>query len=334
VAQKEDAGMVTIRRRGLLSGIAATALAGGSAQAQPAGFPTGPVTVVFPFAAGGKGDLVARIVVERAQREFGRPMVVENRSGASGVIGAQMVARARPDGYTLLFMSTTHTVLPNLQQTPYDLLQDFGPVFGLFETPMVFVVNAASDLRSFDDVAAAGKATREGLNYSSGGAGSNGHLISINLLRRLGAAGTHIPFRGSNFAAEALRAGQVDIICVTVGDVVEQVKTGSLRALAVAHRHRSTELPDVPTMAELGFEGFVAPSINAFVAPSATPAPVLDRLHAGLATMTQDPTVQDRLKRIGVETNAMTRAQLGTFLREEFERWRRVVQENAIRIAE
>lgn len=326
--------MLTIRRRRLLSGIGAAALAGGSARAQPAAFPTGPITVIFPFGAGGKGDLVARIVAERAGREFGKPVVVENRSGASGAIGAQMAARARPDGHTVLLMSTTHTVLPSLQPTPYDLLRDFAPVQGLFETPMVFVVGASSNLRSFADVAAAGRAMRDGLNYSSGGAGSNGHLISINLLRRLGTTGTHIPFRGSNAAAEATRAGQVDIICVTVGDVAEHVRTGSLRALAVAHRQRAPELPDVPTMDELGFAGFVAPSINAFVAPAATPAAVLDRLHEGFAAAVQDQAVQERLKRIGVETNPMTRAELGIFLREEFERWRRVVQENAIRLAE
>lgn len=323
-----------IDRRGLLAGMGAMTISGGSVVAQSGTFPNAPITVVFPFAAGGKGDLVARIVAERAAREFGRPMVVENRSGASGMIGAQMVARAKPDGYTLLFMSTTHTVLPSLQQAPYDLLQDFAPVFGLFETPMVFVVSGTSNLRTFDDVAAAARSMRGGLNYSSGGAGSNGHLISINLLRRLGVTGTHIPFRGSNFAAEAVRAGEVELICVTVGDVLEMTRNGSLRALAVAHKHRATDMPDVPTMSELGFAGFEAPSINAFVAPAGTPVAVLDRLYGGFATAVQDPAVKDRLARIGVETNPMSRAELGDFLRNEFERWRRVIQENGIRLGD
>lgn len=320
-----------LARRQLLAGATATALAG-AAMAQSAPFPNMPIRVVVPFAPGGTGDVVARILGDRAGAELGQPMIIENRSGANGVVGAQFVARARPDGHTLLRMATAHVILPSLQQLPYDWERDLVPVFGVTATPLVFAVRGNSGIRSFEDLAALARARQGGVDYASGGAGSVSHLAAITLVKALNIRATHIPYRGFAGAVEALRGDQVHLICVTVADVIEMTRSGDFRLLGVAAARRQAELPDAPTMAELGFADFVASSWNAYLAPAGTPASVVARLFEAFSKASGDPAVQQQFARLSVQTISMSQPDLLRFLREEAARWRRVVEENAIRL--
>lgn len=317
-------------RRTLL--LAAAASLAGAASAQPARFPNLPIKLVVPYAAGGVGDLVARVLSERASRELGQPVLVENRTGAGGAIGAEAVARAKPDGYTLLLMATAHVILPALQKTSYDWERDLAPVFGVTSSPLLFAVSASSSIRSLNDLAAAGNAAAGGINYASGGAGSISHLAEVRLMQVLKSKGTHVAYRGFSSAVEALLGGQVDLVCAAYADLGQLVQAGKVRVLAVTADKRYFALPDVPTMLEQGFQDFTAASWNAVMAPEGIPADIAERLHQAFAKAAQDPGVRERLSKLGVGWMPKTRAELGQFQREESARWKRVVQENGIKL--
>lgn len=308
----------------------ALALAGGAMAADA--FPNAPVKVIVPYGAGGTGDVVARIVGEKAGAELGQAVVIDNRSGGNGIIGAQAAAKSKADGYTLMLMATGHVILPSLQQVPYDWTKDFAPVFGITTTPLVFAVRSRSDIRTVADLVATAKATPSGLNYASGGAGSVSHLAAARLVRELKINGTHVPFRGFSPAVQALLGDQVHFICATVADVVELTKSGDFRLLGVTAEKRHPLLPDVPTMKEQGFADFYAASWNAYLAPAGTPPQAIDRLNAALAKATADAGVQERLGKLGVSVMAKNRVELERFLKDEAARWRKVIQDNAIKV--
>jgi len=317
------------RRQALALG---TALAfSGGARAADA-FPTGPVKLIVPYGAGGTGDVVARIVGEKAGAELGQPLVVDNRSGANGIIGAQAAKQAKPDGYTLMLMATGHVILPSLQQVPYDWTRDFTPVFGITATPLVFAVRGKSDLHTIADLVKVAKATPKGLNYASGGAGSVSHLAAARLVRELKINGTHVAFRGFSPAVQALLGDQVHFICATVADVIELTRSGDFRLLGVTAEKRQPLLPNVPTMKEQGFGDFYAASWNAFLAPAGTPPDAVDRLNKALAKATADPGVQEKLGKLGVSVMARSRGELEVFLKDEAARWRKVIEDNAIKV--
>lgn len=305
-------------------------LAGGALAADP--FPIAPVKVIVPYGAGGIGDVMARIVGERAGVELGQPIVIDNRSGGNGIIGAQAASKSKADGYTLLLMATGHTILPSLQQVPYDWTKDFTPVFGITATPLVFAVRAKSNIRTVADLVALAKATPNGLNYASGGAGSVSHLAAARLVRELKISGTHVPFRGFSPAVQALMGDQVHFICATVADVIELTKSGDFRLLGVTADKRQPLLPDVPTMKEQGFADFEAASWNAYLAPAGTPPEAVDRLNAAFAKATADAGVQERLGKLGVSVVAKNRGELEKFLKDEAARWRKVIQDNGIKV--
>ena len=308
----------------------ALALAGGAMAADA--FPSAPVRVIVPYGAGGIGDVMARIVGERAGAELGQAVVIDNRSGGNGIIGAQAAAKSKADGYTLLLMATGHVILPSLQQVPYDWTKDFTPVFGITATPLVFAVRSKSNIRTVADLAATAKATPAGLNYASGGAGSVSHLAAARLVRELKINGTHVPFRGFSPAVQALLGDQVHFICATVADVVELTKSGDFRLLGVTADRRHPLLPDVPTMNEQGFADFEAASWNAYLAPAGTPPETVAHLNAAFAKATADAGVQERLGKLGVSVMAKNRGELDKFLKDEAARWRKVVQDNAIKV--
>lgn len=308
----------------------ALALAGGTMAADA--FPTAPVKVIVPYGAGGIGDVMARIVGEKAGVELGQAVVIDNRSGGNGIIGAQAAAKSKADGYTLLLMATGHVILPSLQQVPYDWTKDFTPVFGITATPLVFAVRSKSNIRTVADLVATAKATPSGLNYASGGAGSVSHLAAARLVRELKINGTHVPFRGFSPAVQALLGDQVHFICATVADVVELTKSGDFRLLGVTADKRHPLLPDVPTMKEQGFADFEAASWNAYLAPAGTPPATVAHLNAAFAKATADAGVQERLGKLGVSVMAKNREELEKFLKDEAARWRKVIQDNAIKV--
>jgi tripartite-type tricarboxylate transporter receptor subunit TctC len=312
----------------LALGAAATFVGGAAAQS----YPTKPLTLIVPYAAGGTGDVVARVFSEKVRTILGQPLVVENRAGAGGAIGAQAAARSKPDGYTLMLMATAHVILPSLQQVPYDWERDFTPVFGVTATPLVFAVRAKSNIRSMADLAATAKSMSGGINYSSGGSGSISHLTAVRLAQGLKMTAVHVPYRGFSGAVQALLGDQVQFICATVADVIELTKSGDFRLLAVTSEKRVASLPDVPTMAELGFADFDAASWNAYLVPAKTPSDIVDRLYNAFAKTASDPGVQEQLAKLGVAVSAKNRPDLVKFIHDESVRWRRVVEENKIKI--
>jgi tripartite-type tricarboxylate transporter receptor subunit TctC len=322
--------MIAFKKIAVTLGAAAALVVGAAAQSTR--YPTMPIKVIVPFAAGGIGDVAARIIGEKVSADLGQSVIIDNRSGANGAIGAQAAARSKPDGYTLLLMATGHVILPSLQQVPYDWERDFTPVFGVNATPLVFAVRAKSNIRSIADLVATAKSMPSGLNYASGGAGSISHLAAARFVRDLKIDATHVPFRGFSGAVQALLGEQVHFICATVADVIELTKTGDFRLLAVTSEQRHPLLRDVPTMAELGFADFYAASWNAYLVPANTPSDVVDRLHNAYAKAVSDPGVLERLGKLGVTIRAQNRAELGKFLHDESVRWRRVIEENSIKV--
>ena len=303
----------------------------GGAQAADA-FPNAPVKVIVPYGAGGTGDMVARIVGEKAGAELGQAIVIDNRSGGNGIIGAQVASKAKPDGYTLMFMATGHVILPHVQRVPYDWQKEFEPVFGITATPLVIAVSSKSGIKSFADLATVAKKAPNGLNYASGGAGSVSHLAAARLVQELKINGTHVPFRGFSPAVQALLGQQVNFICATVADVIALTKAGNVRLLGVTSETRQPLLPDVPTMKEQGFGDFYASSWNAYVTPTGTPPEAIDRLNAAFAKATSDKGVQDRLGSLGVSVMAKNRGELQKFMKDEEARWRKVIEDNAIKL--
>jgi tripartite-type tricarboxylate transporter receptor subunit TctC len=300
---------------------------------QSADFPTSPIKVVVPYAAGGNGDIVARTLGEKAGADLGQPIVIDNRSGGNGVVGAQFAARAKPDGYTLMQMASQHTIIPSLEKSlPYNLERDFAPVFGISQVPLAFAVHNTSSIHSIRDMVGLAKSTPGGLNYASGGAGSISHLAAARLLGELKLTGTHIPFRGFGPAVQALLGDQVQFICVTTADVMALAKSGDVRVLAVTADHRVSELPDVSTMAELGYPDFFAASWNAYIAPAKTPPEVIERLYKAYSNAANDPVIRERLAKASVELKPMSRDELGKFIHDETLRWRKVIDDNHIDI--
>ena len=311
---------------------AASMLCGGAA-AQNAPYPTKPVKVVVPFAAGGTSDVVARILGERVGVELGQPVIVENRTGAGGAIGMQAVIRSKPDGYTLVSMSAANAILPLLQENTYDWERELTPVIGIGSVPYSIAVNGKSSIRSIADLVAMAKSMPGGINYASGGTGSPSHLAPARLVRELKVDATHVPFQGLSGAVQALLGNQVQFICATVADVTKLAKSGDLRLLAVTSEQRLPELPDVPTMAELGFADFYPSTWYAFLVPAKTPGDVVDRLYNAYAKTASDPGVQERLSALGLTIKVRNGAELGKFMRDDVARWGRVIQENQIKLA-
>lgn len=305
-----------------------------AAQAQPAAFPTRPVSLIVPWGAGGTADVVARVLAERMSGDLGQPVLVENRPGANGTIGAQAVARAKPDGHTLLSISTTHTIVPTLlkEAPPYDILRDFALVFGTTEVPQVVIVNGKSNIRSMADLQALGKATAGGINYGSSGSGTLSHLTSVRLLQDLKLEGTHAPYKGLGPLTQAVLGNQIVFATVNVSEVVELAKAGNLRVLGVTSEQRLPSLPDVPTLSEQGLvKDLVATSWTAYVAPANTPAAVVDRLQAAFVKAAADPGVQERVGKLGVQIKSKSRAELAGHLQDQTERWRRLIEQNQIK---
>lgn len=327
-----------IHRRKMI--VAATALAGlgaglpGAALAQQqVPFPNAALKVIVPFGAGGLSDVVARILAEKVAVELGQPVVVENRAGAGGAIGTKAVIAARPDGHTLLSMSAANAILPLLQENVYDWERELAPVIGIGSVPYAIAVNAKSSLRSIGDLVAAARAMQGGINYGSGGTGSPSHLAPARLAKELKVDATHVPYQGLAGAVQALMGNQVQFICATTADVTRLVKSGDLRLLAVTSEQRLPELAETPTMAELGFADFYPSTWYAFMVPARTPAAVIDRLHGAFAKAAGDPAVQERLRGLGLTLTVRNGAELSKFMREDVARWRRVIQDNNIKLA-
>lgn len=312
--------------------VATIGVAGGAA-AQPASYPSRPIKLIVPFPAGGSSDILGRILAERVGAELGQPVIVDNRSGGNTVIGTQVVASSKPDGYTILQVSPNAVIVASLQQDlPYDLERDFTPVIGVGSVPLLLAVPGKSNIRSLADLIAAAKAAPQGINYSSGGIGSLGHLVPARLARELKIAATHVPFRGVAPAIQEVVANRVQFMFVSGLEGMQIAKSGGIRLLAVTAEQRLPTLPDVPTIAELGFADFTPSVWYGFVVPAKTSAVLVDRLHKAFAKAANDRDVQKRLGELGLTVKIRSGVDFGRYMGEESIRWRRVVDENKIKM--
>jgi tripartite-type tricarboxylate transporter receptor subunit TctC len=295
-------------------------------------WPTKTVTIVVPFPPGGSTDTIARAIVPKLTEKFAQPFVVDNKPGATGTIGATLVKRAAPDGHTLLVTSLGPLVIaPHLiKDMQYDPNKDFDLITIAVQAPNVLVVPAASPLKSVADVIAALKAKPESITFASSGNGSSDHLTAALFWQQTGTQGLHVPYKGGAPAISDLLGGQVQASFQNINAIVEHVKAGKLRALAITSEKRSPLLPDVPTLAEAGVKGVDVYSWQAVVAPKGLPADVKGVLHAAIVAALNDPQMRARFTAVGFEVVANTPEQFAAFQQREFARWKKVIETGKI----
>jgi tripartite-type tricarboxylate transporter receptor subunit TctC len=309
------------------------ALAAGPALAQKADWPTRPVRFISPYPPGGTVDPLARLVGSKLTPVLGQQFIVDNRTGASGSIGTAIAAKATPDGYTYVFVFDMHVVNPFLiPNLPFDTLKDLAPVMLVATAPNAIVTNPAKAYKSFGDVVRTAKTKPETVTYGSVGSGSLGHL-GLTLLQHSGGFRiVHVPYKGGGPMTVDALGGNIDVAVGTVALMSPHVKGGKLRAIAVTGGKRSSALPDVPTVAEQGFPGFAVVSWWGIVTPAGTPKPVLDKFHAELVKVFNQPDVRKQLgETLGMDLAVSSPAELQKFLLAESARWGKVVRENNIR---
>ncbi len=324
-------------RRALIAtaaGLAATmpALVAAPAFAQP--WPTKPVTLVVPFPAGGTTDVLARALAEKLQQSLGQPVIVESRPGAGATLGADYVAKARPDGYTLLIGAVHHTIASSVyKKLPYDFQKDFVPITGLALVPNVLVVNAsATPARSVAELVAALKAHPGQWSYGSNGNGTAQHLIGTQFQNATGTTLLHVPYKGSGPLATDLLGAQIQMSFDTITPVLPHIKAGKLRALAVTTARRSSALPDVPTLEEAGLKGFDIGTWFGVLAPAATPRDIVARLNAEMVKVIQAPDFRKRMDEIGAEPTGGSSEQLAAQIRSETGKFAKLVKEANVQI--
>ena len=313
-----------------IASIAFGLLAATAVQAQA--WPSKPVTLVVPFPPGGSSDTIARSIGAKMQEKLGQPVVIENKGGATGTIGAGQVKRAAPDGYTLLVSSLGPFVIaPHLiKNVPYDAGKDFDLVTVLVQAPNVLVVPAASPLKSVADVIAAMKKTPDKMSFASSGNGSSDHLTAELFWLQTGTTGVHVPYKGGGPAMSDLLGAQVDASFQNINAVVPHVASGKLRALAVTSSQRSPLLPQVPTLAEAGVKDVDVYSWQAVAAPKGLPPEVMAKLHATILAALNDPTVKPKLLELGFEIVGNTPEQFAAFQQRENARWKQLIETRKI----
>jgi tripartite-type tricarboxylate transporter receptor subunit TctC len=318
-------GALIVALTALLSWLAPTA--------SYAAYPERVITLIVPFAAGGPTDIIARIVSVAFPKLLGQNVIVENRGGGGGNPGMAVAARATPDGYTLLLTSTAIAVNPALYSTlPYDSIKDFAPICELVNAPNVLFVRAESDIKSVADLVARAKAAPGVLNYSSPGAGTKSHLTAEQLKLRAGIDMVHIPYRGGGPATMAVLERTVDVGSVALAPVEPLIKDGKFRALAVTGAERWFSLPDVPTMIESGFPGFVSDTFNALFAPAGTPPEIIAQLSKASQTALKTPEAREQALRAGYQIVGGTPEQLAARLASEIPAVKELVTRLGIKV--
>lgn len=295
-------------------------------------WPDKTVTMVVPFPPGGSTDLIGRVLASKLEAKLGQTFVVDNKAGATGTIGAAHVARAKPDGYTLLVSSLgPYVIAPHLiNKVPYDALKDFDYLTVAVQAPNVLVVPESSPHKSMADVIAFQKAKPGIMTFASSGNGSSDHLTAELFWRQTGTSGTHVPYKGGGPVLAALLGSQVDSSFMNINTAIPQIKSGKLKALVITSAQRSPLLPDVPTMEEAGIKDANVYSWQAIAAPHGLPADVKTKLHAALVDALKEPDVQSRLKDLGFEIVANSPEEFTRFQATEFERWKNLIETRKI----
>lgn len=304
-------------------------LAGLSAlPARAQSWPAKPIKLIVPFPPAGTSDIMGRLAAQKLTEQLGQPVVVENRAGANGNIGSDVVARAAPDGYTLLLSGVgSHAINQSLYKTmPFNVVKDFTHIALLAKGPNMLVVTPSFPAQSLGELLVLAKAKPGELSYASSGNGSSNHLSMEMLKTRAGLVITHVPYKGGGPAISDVISGQVPMMFINFDAALPHVKSGRLRALAMTGTKRSAQLPDVPTVAESGFADFAAESWTAISGPPGLPPEIVVRINAELQKAMLAPDVRDRLTALGLEPAGMTPEQMTAFVRSEVEKWGAVVK--------
>lgn len=302
------------------------------AQAQP--WPAKPVHFLVPQAPGGATDIFARTVGQKLSEKWGQPVVVENKPGAAGVVGTDAVAKSAPDGYTFL---VTYEGSQAINQSlyakiPYDSIKDFQPVATLATTAFFLIAGPAFKGESLQDLVKMARAKPGSINYSSSGSGSINHLLAEMLKAEAGIQVTHVPYKAIAAATRDVIGGQVEVAFASVPSVIQHVRAGKLRALAVSSAKRNSAAPDVPTIAELGYPGFDVNPWWGILAPAGTPREIVERVNADVAAVLSAPDVQEIFAKRGADTFVTTPAQFEKILAENVRAWAKVVKSSGARI--
>jgi len=297
-------------------------------------YPTRPIRLIVPFAAGGVTDTSARVVADRLGARLGQPVVVENRPGASGNIGTLQVAQAAPDGYTLMLnFDGTIVISPHVfPKLPFDTVRDFIPVTKLGNAALILVAHPSLPVKDVRELIAYAKAKPGSLSYGTSGTGGTPHLAGEMLNQRAGIDLAHIPYKGGGQAIGDAVGGQIPLVFTAIASAQQHVKSGKLVGLGVPSEKRNPSLPDVPTFVESGLPGFVVDSWVGIFAPAKTPRPVIDRLNRELVALLQQPEVRERFAVLGIEPVGNTPEQFGEQIRADLARWEKVVKQANIRL--
>jgi tripartite-type tricarboxylate transporter receptor subunit TctC len=301
---------------------------------QAQSYPTRAVMLVLGFAPGGPSDVMARIFGKKLEQILGRPVVIENRSGAGGNIAAEFVARAAPDGHTLL-LANSGILAANAslyKKIGFDPVKDFAPITLVGAQANVLVVNPSVPARTLAELIAYAKANPGKMNFASGGHGSSPHLAAELLKARADVNIAHVSYRGTGPALQDLIAGHVQMTFSSVSPVIGHLQTGTLRAIAVSTLERTPLLPDVPTIAELGFPGFEATAWHALVAPIATPKDVIATIHTGMMAALNDPDTREALTKVGVDVVGSTPEELAAYVAAEIPKWADIIKASGTKL--
>jgi tripartite-type tricarboxylate transporter receptor subunit TctC len=311
---------------GLVATAAIVALHG-PAMAQSGNYPEKPVRLVVPFPAGGAIDIMGRLTSQKLTETLGAQVIVDNRAGAGGAIGTENVARAAPDGYTLLFSSTSPiSINPHINKVPYDPVASFAAIAMVANSPQMIVVTPSLPVKTLKEFIAMAKARPNALSFASSGVGTIIHVSAEMFAQRAGIKLLHIPYKGAAPAVVDTMSGQVTMLCAAYSSVATQLRAGKLRALAVTSLKRMELEPAVPTVSESGLPGFESNQWWAVSGPAGLPAPIVDRLNAELNKIVRTEDVKKRLAAEGAEPGGGTPAELAAYIRKDYEKWGAVIR--------
>ena len=296
-------------------------------------YPNRPIRIIIPYAPGGGADAVIRYMSDKLTENLGQQIIIENRPGASGFIGAQVVAMAPPDGYVLLMgFDGGIVVAPHLIKAPFDPLKDFVPVTKINDATLVLAANANLPVKTLKDLVEYAKTRPDGVEFGSSGQGTTTHLAGELLALRTGMKMQHVPYKGGGQAVTDTVAGQIPLIFTVAPTIMSYLKQGRLTAIAVASAERSPNLPEVPTIAESGYPGYAVASWYGIFAPAKTPKAVVDRIQKAVFDVQQIPEVRERYLKAAFEPSGMASDAFAKVVREDYERWGKVVKEGNIKL--
>ncbi|MEI8301670.1 MAG: tripartite tricarboxylate transporter substrate binding protein [Burkholderiales bacterium] len=309
--------------------LAAAALAAPAPAALAQAYPAKPIRFIMPYAPGGSSEILARPIAQELTRNLGQSVFIDFKPGGGTTIGADLVAKSAPDGYTLVMMLSAHAINATLMpKLPYDTVKDFAPITIAATLPLVVVVPAQSPIRSFQELIATARAKPGKLTFASAGPGNTSHLSVEYLKSQLGLDMIHVPYKGSGPAIVGLLGGEVDFMFDSLSSSLPQIKAGKFRALAMASARRSRILPEVPTVAESGVPGFDVSVWYSVLAAAGTPAPIVQRLHAEIVRAMRAPEAKEKIEGFGYDILGSTPAEADAFIRAEITRWAKVVKES------